>query len=29
MMANAITAAVALLGVLLGGYLSLRNQDRL
>ncbi|WP_431911868.1 hypothetical protein [Micromonospora carbonacea] len=26
---SAITAAVALLGVLLGGYLSLRNQDRL
>jgi hypothetical protein len=28
-MDNAITAAVALLGVLLGGYLSFRNQDRL
>lgn len=26
---SAITAVVALLGVLLGGYLSLRNQDRL
>jgi hypothetical protein len=26
---STITAAVALLGVLLGGYLSVRNQDRL
>jgi hypothetical protein len=26
---SAITATVALLGVLLGGYLSIRNQDRL
>jgi len=26
---SAITATVALLGVLLGGYLSVRNQDRL
>jgi hypothetical protein len=26
---NVVTGAVALLGVLLGGYLSIRNQDRL